>query len=99
MPNDHFVAQTYLKRWCDPTTNMLQGYSKTIDKEFPCRTQDVCRQWDWDFRKLHRRYPFGRAPLKPSLLECHAYRFIYPRCFPWRRPHDRWSRTGTPGIL
>jgi Protein of unknown function (DUF4238) len=48
MSKDHFVAQTYLKHWCDSNTNMLRGYSKATDKEFPCYPKDVCREWKWD---------------------------------------------------
>ena len=57
MAKDHFVAQTYLKHWCDPKTNMLRGYSKTVDKEFPCHTKDVCHEWNWDINPLFKKNP------------------------------------------
>lgn len=49
MAEDHYVAQTYLKHWKPPGPKaMLYGYSKAADKEFPCQTGDVCREWNWD---------------------------------------------------
>jgi len=57
MANDHFVAQTYLKHWNDPKTEMLYGYSKAVDKEFPCRTKDVCREWNWDVNPRFKDNP------------------------------------------
>jgi hypothetical protein len=51
--HDHFVAQTYLKHWCDPKTGMLRAYSKG-GKEFPCYPKDVCREWNWDTNPAFR---------------------------------------------
>jgi hypothetical protein len=49
MAKDHYVAQTYLKHWCDPKNKPpLQVYSKSDLKHFPCRPRDVCHEWDGD---------------------------------------------------
>jgi hypothetical protein len=48
MAMDHFVAQTYLKHWCDPRTEKLRGYKKASEDNFPCSPKDVCREWNWD---------------------------------------------------
>jgi Protein of unknown function (DUF4238) len=57
MANDHFVAQTYLRHWCRPKTKMLSGYSKVMDKQFPCHPEDVCREWDWDINPSFKDNP------------------------------------------
>lgn len=48
MAKDHFVAQTYLRQWINPATGKMRGYAKRTGKEFPCATENVCREWDWD---------------------------------------------------
>jgi hypothetical protein len=48
MAKDHFVAQTYLRQWVNPATDKMRGYGKRTGKEFPCATDNVCREWDWD---------------------------------------------------
>jgi hypothetical protein len=57
MAKDHFVAQTYLRHWCNPKTGMLHGYSKPAEKEFPCHPKDVCREWNWDINPLFTKNP------------------------------------------
>ena len=52
MAEDHYVAQTYLKHWCDPRTSKLRGYKKATDENFPCSPKDVCREWNWDINPL-----------------------------------------------
>src|ERR1700677_226674 len=49
MTKDHFVAQTYLRYFGDPSKpGMLHAYRKSDGKTFPCRTKDVCHEWDGD---------------------------------------------------
>jgi hypothetical protein len=49
MSKDHFVAQTYLRYFSDPSKpGMLHAYRKSDGKTFPCRTKDVCHEWDGD---------------------------------------------------
>src|SRR5262249_23356384 len=48
MSRDHFVAQTYLKHWADPTTDRLQAYRKDGGEPFLCGKRDVCFEWDGD---------------------------------------------------
>ena len=49
MSNDHFVAQTYLKLFVDAShRNMLHAYRKSDGLYFPCRTKDICHEWDGD---------------------------------------------------
>lgn len=57
MAKDHFVAQTYLKYWCDPRTNRLRGYKKAMDENFPCSPKDVCHEWNWDINPLFKENP------------------------------------------
>jgi uncharacterized protein DUF4238 len=57
MSKDHFVAQTYLKHWCDPRTGKLRGYKKAADENFPCAPKDVCHEWDWDINPLFKGNP------------------------------------------
>jgi hypothetical protein len=53
MANDHFIAQTYLKHFGDPSkAGMLHGYQKSTGKYFPCWPKDVCREWDGDLNPL-----------------------------------------------
>jgi hypothetical protein len=49
MPFDHYVARTYLKRWCDRAKNeRIQAYRKSDLKQFPCWPEDVCAEKDGD---------------------------------------------------
>jgi hypothetical protein len=49
MPEDHYVARTYLKHFGDPKRGgMLHGYQKPEGRNFPCWPKDVCREWDGD---------------------------------------------------
>lgn len=49
MPQDHYVAQTYLEKWCDPANrDHLHVYRKSDLKYFPARPYDVCREKDGD---------------------------------------------------
>lgn len=53
MPNDHFIAQTYLRHFGDPSkAGMLHAYQKSTGKYFPCRPKNVCREWDGDLNPL-----------------------------------------------
>jgi hypothetical protein len=54
---DHFVAQTYLRHWVHPGSQLLYGYSKPSGKEFPCHTKDVCREWNWDTNPRFKNNP------------------------------------------
>lgn len=47
MTKDHYVAQTYLKRFSNQN-GMLHAYSKSDGKTFPCWPADVCHEWDGD---------------------------------------------------
>jgi hypothetical protein len=78
MTKDHFIAQTYLKRWCDPGKKPpLQAYRKSDSKPFRCSPRDVCHEGDGD---LIREYFTD-----PTLLG--AFRKIFER--PWRRIVER----------
>lgn len=47
MANDHYVAQTYLRRFSGPS-GMLRAYRKSDGKSFPCSPRDVCHEWNGD---------------------------------------------------
>ena len=47
MAKDHFVARTYLQRFCGPD-GMLYAYRKTDLNQFPTRPADICREIDGD---------------------------------------------------
>ena len=58
MAKDHYVAQTYLKHWCDPKNKPpLQVYRKSDLKHFPCRPRDVCHEWDGDLIPEYLTHP------------------------------------------
>jgi hypothetical protein len=57
MAHDHFVAQTYLKRWLHPQSGKLHGYGKQSGKEFRCAPKDVCHAWDWDVNPYFKDNP------------------------------------------
>jgi hypothetical protein len=45
MPQDHYVAQTYLRKWCDPANrDHLHVYRKSDLKYFPAHPYTVCRE-------------------------------------------------------
>ena len=49
MSQDHYVAQTYLEKWCDPQNrDHLHGYRKSNLRCFNARPYDVCREKDGD---------------------------------------------------
>lgn len=53
MSEDHYIAQTYLKNFGDPSHGgMLHAYRKSDGFEFPCWPADVCREWDGDKNPL-----------------------------------------------
>jgi Protein of unknown function (DUF4238) len=54
----HFIAKTYLKHWCDPTTGKLFAYRKNLPGEpFPCAPRDVCREWNGDLNPIFPKHP------------------------------------------
>jgi hypothetical protein len=62
MPQDHFVAQTYLKAWCDPASrDHMHAYRKSDLKRFPCRPYDVCRERDGDIVPAYLKDPAALA--------------------------------------
>ena len=70
MANDHFVAQTYLKRFAQPRGTQLHGYSKSKLTEFPCWPKDVCREWDGDLVPEFLSNPAGLGEFR-KLFEPH----------------------------
>jgi hypothetical protein len=48
MPQDHYVAQTYLGAFIDPKTNHLHAYSKRGSGYFEPTTASVCKTMNWD---------------------------------------------------
>jgi hypothetical protein len=49
MANDHNVARTYLKRWCDRSKGQpIQAYRKSGGAPFPCWPESVCAEADGD---------------------------------------------------
>jgi hypothetical protein len=58
MPQDHFVAQTYLKPWCDPANrDHMHAYRKSDLKQFPCKPYDVCRELNGDIIPNYMKDP------------------------------------------
>jgi Protein of unknown function (DUF4238) len=47
MPNDHYVAETYLKHFADER-GLLHAYRKSDAKYFPTRPPDICHEPDGD---------------------------------------------------
>lgn len=47
---DHYVAQTYLKRFCDNKGN-IYAFSKKSDRVLCTNTRSICWEWDWDTLK------------------------------------------------
>lgn len=55
---DHFIAQTYLKHWCDRATGKLFAYRKIpAGDPFPCSPRDVCREWNGDLNPVFPKHP------------------------------------------
>lgn len=49
MPRDHFVAQTYLRSFGDPTRDgQLHAYRKDGGTPFPVGPHNICKEWDGD---------------------------------------------------
>jgi len=47
MPDDHYVAQTYLRHFAGPS-GMLRAYRKSDGATFPCWPKDICHEPDGD---------------------------------------------------
>jgi len=47
MPQDHYVAKTYLKHFAGDS-GKLRGYRKSDGKNFPCAPKDICAELDGD---------------------------------------------------
>jgi hypothetical protein len=56
VPRDHYVAETYLKHFVRPG-KMLQGYKKSVRKNFPCHPNDICKELDGDKIKDYLQDP------------------------------------------
>lgn len=48
MPQDHYVAQTYLGAFIDPKTNHLHAYGKRGSGYFTPSPDSVCKTMNWD---------------------------------------------------
>ncbi len=58
MANDHFVARTYLKRWCDRTKGEpIQAYRKPSGAAFACWPESVCAESDGDLNPKYFQDP------------------------------------------
>jgi hypothetical protein len=58
MANDHFVARTYLKRWCDrDKAQPIQAYRKETGTTFPCWPEAVCAEADGDLNPQYFQEP------------------------------------------
>ena len=47
MPQDHYIAKTYLRAFTDPQTNCLHAYSKRDSRYFTPSPDAVCKTMDW----------------------------------------------------
>jgi hypothetical protein len=55
---DHYIAQTYLKHWCSPSSGKLYAYRKNpAGAPFFCSPRDVCREWNGDLNPLFEVHP------------------------------------------
>lgn len=53
MSRDHFIAQTYLRRFGDESKGFLMhAYRKSDGADFPCHPADVCFEWDGDLNSF-----------------------------------------------
>jgi hypothetical protein len=58
MANDHFVARTYLKRWCDRAKGQpIQAYRKQTGAVFPCWPEAVCAESNGDLNPKYFQDP------------------------------------------
>src|SRR5215831_799576 len=58
MANDHFVARTYLKRWCDRDKNHpIQAYRKPSGTPFQCWPESVCAESGGDLNPDYFKDP------------------------------------------
>jgi hypothetical protein len=58
MANDHFVARTYLKRWCNRDKNQpIQAYRKPSGVPFPCWPESVCTETGGDLNPRYFKDP------------------------------------------
>jgi hypothetical protein len=48
MPQDHYVAQTYLEAFVDPKTGCLHAYGKRGSAYFTPTRGSVCKTMNWD---------------------------------------------------
>jgi Protein of unknown function (DUF4238) len=86
MSQDHYVAQTYLEKWCDPANrDHLHVYRKSSLQCFPARPYAVCREQDGDKTPgyLADESALGkfRARFEPTwnrAIEAAAHRAITP---------------------
>ena len=62
MAKDHYISQTYLKHFGDPTRQgRLNAYRKSDGLEFRCWAKNVCHEWDGDLNPAWLK-------LRPELL-------------------------------
>jgi len=57
MARDHYVAQTYLKHWCNPAGMMVRYPKNPAGDPFPCAPVSVCREWDGDLNPYFQKNP------------------------------------------
>jgi hypothetical protein len=58
MANDHYVARTYLKRWCDrAAAKPMRAYRKSDGTSFPCWPEAVCAEADGDLNPKYFQDP------------------------------------------
>lgn len=58
MANDHFVARTYLKRWCDRDKGQpIQAYRKPTGATFACWPEAVCAEAGGDLNPKYFQNP------------------------------------------
>jgi Protein of unknown function (DUF4238) len=58
MANDHFVARTYLKRWCDRDKDQpIQAYRKPSGTLFQCLPESVCAESGGDLNPNYFKDP------------------------------------------
>jgi len=49
MPQDHYVAQTYVRKWCDlGNRDHMHAFRKSDGKRFPAHPHTVCREKNGD---------------------------------------------------
>jgi hypothetical protein len=71
MANDHFVARTYLKRWCDRSKGQpIQAYRKPSGSSFPCWPESVCAESGGDLNPKYFQDPAVLGQFR-SIFEPH----------------------------